>query len=458
MKVLHVAFGLPPSRRGGLPLYVRDLVRAQSIAGNRVDFLCPGPYTLSGKPEIQPGYNRNSDYFVLNNPPPVPMTMGVSDPYRITREFPSKIFRRFLENRRPDIIHVHSLMGIPREFFDEAERVGIPIVFSTHDYYGLCAKATFWRDRYGDCAARPEFRDCARCNQNAPGFFFSWFNQSGLFPILRDSPFLAKIKRRIRSRFAEGPALEENAQMKHAVEMNQGFENLYRYYLSVFESLAAFHFNSSVSQKVFTEKCKATGRRIPLRLRDVFDRRSEFDRKADDRAHLRVGFIGNSSEYKGFPLLRRAVSALDVQERRRIEIHLWGGGFGLGEESKGGLFFPHGRFERNNLDRVFSLIDVLLVPSLWQETFNFTALEAFSYGVIPLVSENVGFKDILSEVDPLLVFKPEEEDLISRIRMLLEDGSINCLRSKIKNFGFDFRMEKHVEEIKYFYSSVVMTP
>ena len=39
------------------------------------------------------------------------------------------------------------------------------------------------------------------------------------------------------------------------------------------------------------------------------------------------------------------------------------------------------RYSYMELDRIFDETDILVVPSLWHETFGFTVLEALSYGV-----------------------------------------------------------------------------
>lgn len=57
----------------------------------------------------------------------------------------------------------------------------------------------------------------------------------------------------------------------------------------------------------------------------------------------------------------------------------------------------YGRYNYSQLESIFENTDVLIVPSIWYETFGYTVLEALSYGVPVIVSDTVGAKDIIAE-------------------------------------------------------------
>lgn len=56
-----------------------------------------------------------------------------------------------------------------------------------------------------------------------------------------------------------------------------------------------------------------------------------------------------------------------------------------------------GRFSKMDLDKVYSGIDILIVPSKWKESFGLVVLEALSYGVTVFASQNIGAKDLLQK-------------------------------------------------------------
>ena len=68
------------------------------------------------------------------------------------------------------------------------------------------------------------------------------------------------------------------------------------------------------------------------------------------------------------------------------------------------------------------------MPSIWKETFSLVTLEALSYGVPVLVSENVGAKAIVQEYDDYFIYQTVDE-LEQKIREILKD------RSRIKQFN-----------------------
>lgn len=57
---------------------------------------------------------------------------------------------------------------------------------------------------------------------------------------------------------------------------------------------------------------------------------------------------------------------------------------------------PYGRYTYADLETIFDNTDLVIVPSVWQETFGYIVLEALSCGVPVLLSGNVGAKDILA--------------------------------------------------------------
>ncbi len=55
------------------------------------------------------------------------------------------------------------------------------------------------------------------------------------------------------------------------------------------------------------------------------------------------------------------------------------------------------RYTYMELEKVFDDTDLLIVPSIWYETFGYVVLEALSYGVPVLMSGHVGARDILAQ-------------------------------------------------------------
>lgn len=90
-------------------------------------------------------------------------------------------------------------------------------------------------------------------------------------------------------------------------------------------------------------------------------------------------------------------------------------------------------------------MDVLIVPSIWKETFSLITLEALSYGVPVIVSDNVGAKDLVSIYNSEFIYRTELEleKLLNKI--LINRSSLINFNSEILNKEWSHSIEKHIE-------------
>ena len=173
MKILHYMLGLPPLHEGGLMIYARDLIYEQKEQGNDVSIIIPGRYNyFNHKSKIK--YIQkisNIPIYFLNNPLPISFN-GFQNPYSfISKRNTKNIFKYFKKNKF-DILHIHSLIGLPKEFVEDAKSANVKIVFTSHDYFGLCPKIHFYKYDDTDCLENYDIRNCVYCNENS--FIFSF--------------------------------------------------------------------------------------------------------------------------------------------------------------------------------------------------------------------------------------------------------------------------------------------
>ena len=93
-----------------------------------------------------------------------------------------------------------------------------------------------------------------------------------------------------------------------------------------------------------------------------------------------------------------------------------------------------GRFLRDGLAHVYGQIDVLVVPSIWDENSPLVVHEAFAAG-IPVVASNVGglCEVIADGIDGLLLPAGEPAALAAAIARLVEDPAlVERLRTGIR--------------------------
>ena len=76
----------------------------------------------------------------------------------------------------------------------------------------------------------------------------------------------------------------------------------------------------------------------------------------------------------------------------------------------------HDKYCYEELSSIFESIDLLIVPSVWFETFGYTVSEALSYGVPVVVSSHVGAQDIIPKNAGVIYDSDSKEDLLNILK------------------------------------------
>lgn len=188
MNILHYTLGLPPERTGGMTKYATDLMTVQSKSDD-VFLLYPGRNNRFSNKRIictNAPYRKIRVYEICN-PVMMPLLYGIANPSDILDDkkgFRSDILQKFYDEVRPDIFHIHTWMGMPPELMLFFKSKGVNIVYTSHDYYGLCAKVNFINEE-GKLCPQPSEQLCSKCNAQAP---------PKVFLKLRNTHFLLKLK------------------------------------------------------------------------------------------------------------------------------------------------------------------------------------------------------------------------------------------------------------------------
>lgn len=178
--------------------------------------------------------------------------------------------------------------------------------------------------------------------------------------------------------------------------------------------------------------------------------------KSSNDNGLRVGFIGRLVRRKGIEEL------LDVfvnDELPRMSLKVAGDG------PEGFVDYLRGQYENERMSFVgytdiesfYPSVDVLVVPSLWEEPFGRVVVEAFAYGVPVIVSSRGGLPELVEEGKTGFVFDPEEPDELRKLLSRLAHD-----RTLLRNLGSEalrranaFKVERCVESYVEVYREVV---
>lgn len=187
MRILHYSLGLYPHRTGGLNRYATDLMREQS-KDNEVALLYPGNYRfLQSKCLISfPKMVEDIKCYQLVNALPQPLLFGIRKPQDfIKKPISRKNFEKFYDSFQPEILHLHTLMGLPEEALKFFKEKGVKIVYTSHDYFGICPKVNLINEK-GELCVGLNAERCARCNANAPSTLYLRMRSSSLAFKTRD--------------------------------------------------------------------------------------------------------------------------------------------------------------------------------------------------------------------------------------------------------------------------------
>lgn len=429
MNILHYSLGFPPYRSGGLTKFCIDLMEKQSEYGHKVSMLWPGEIKLLNKRiYITPKKSQMvSNYSISNyeiiNPLPVSYDEGVYNTKEFMKKGSENVFREFLLQLKPDVIHIHTFMGLHREFLEIAKELKIQTVFTTHDFFSMCPKVTLFRDNQ-ICSSMLSCAECNLCNSSALSKNKIFLLQSPLYRKLKNNTLVRYFRRKHRNSYFESQIDENRDENKNGEKKD--YVNLRNYYYSMLRLIDCIHYNSTISkyvyEKIFSNLPK--GIVYPISHSGIKDNRKI--KKFSDN-ELKIRFLGQPSGAKGFFILKSALDRLYKESNINFKLFLHYVPSQLEE-----YMVIEESFSSNELGVIFDNTDILVAPSIWYETFGFTVLEALSYGVPVIVSDSVGAKDIIAEGCGIVINKINAEKL-KNILLNLRSENLEMMNEKILN-------------------------
>jgi len=284
----------------------------------------------------------------------------------------------------------------------------------------------------------PSNAACSVCNLSAP---------SGRFLCWRNIPQFMKLKRflmpllKIISSFRERRTVPES---ERCVE-EKDYASLYDYYRKLWMACDKVHFNSEVAEKIFRRFIPdLCGEVLPISHRCIKDRRRCRPVGGDV---VRLCMIGGDAPYKGLPLLRQVLDELAGEGLKNWRLDVWGVDC---RKSSGNVHY-RGCFPPEKEQEALDATDMLVVPSIWNETFGFIVPEALSFGVPVLCSDTVG-AEIL--VDHEMVYHGSA-GLKKKLRDILGDPQkLHEVSRKICASGNILTMDVHAPEMERFYKEL----
>lgn len=416
LSILHVTSGFRPWIVNGLVIYVEELMAAQAARGHRVDCFFPGRhYPVLRRPFLH-GWRRDGVrmHEWINSPLVVGGLAGTPFPEaELAEPRTEAAFARVLRRRRPDLVHVHDLGGVPSSLVEVAHAAGIPAVMSLLDYFALCPTVRLYDVEGNRCLRQRPGHECARCCSEAPhdnaGLRLRTIDFEGK-RARRRVPGLAAVLRHpgparalasfgaalveLRTRPPPGPPRQAPAPQATPVASPRAYDrrrevNVQR--LNEFDLLIA---HSARSARVFTTLGVSAERmrRIPLAAYHI--ERLRPSRVAGTGPMLTFAAIAAlTSRQKGADVVVDALARLRDEHGLGGRFRLLVLGPALPETQEALRAHPevvfHGSYDTDELDGLLDGADVGLVPSVWEETFGLTARECLAKA-LPVIATPLG--------------------------------------------------------------------
>lgn len=435
MKILHYTLGLPPYRTGGLTKYSIDLAEEQKKNGEDVSILFPGELTISRNNKIKYSeeYNKIKTYKILN-PLPVSILKGIKNPDDFMKQGNLQEYIKFLKYLKPDIIHIHTLMGLHKEFIKAAKLNKIKLIYTTHDYFGICPKVNLIDCKSKVCLNYNKGEKCLFCNCDAPNTSYLRIGTSKINRKIRMSKLTFNLKKMIKK-------IKKNKKIKEKqVEKNENslkYMKLRNFYIGMIEKMDCIHYNSNIAKKIFEKYIKnyVKGKILFITHSDI--KINEKFKKIKS-SKIRLSFLGTNHKVKGLEILLEAFEKIDSEVREKYELNI----FGVEGENSPNINF-YGEYKYDDLKNIFSRTDFTVIPSTWYETFNFVALESKIFKTAVIISNTIGAKDIFHESE-----KIEIEPTVEYLKSILENLELLKNKKIVNSDNENYDFKNHVKDVK----------
>lgn len=427
MKILHYALGFPPYRSGGLTKFCVDLMTQQAKDGHTVAMLWPGQMgfvkkavAIKKRKDVTLKEQKVQSFEIIN-PLPISYDEGIAEFAEFTQDNGESAYNRLLNEFQPNVIHIHTLMGLHKSFLLGAKNKNIRLVFTAHDFFPICPKVTMFRHG-AICSSAYNCKNCGVCNATALSLNKIKILQAPIYRKLKDSLIIKHLRKQHRDGYLSETTVNDSAKPAGTA---QDYKELRDYYYSLLKLMDIIHYNSSVTKNVYESVFELPNSCIvSITHSDIKDNRKT--RTYSDNG-LRIRYLGPQSGAKGFLLLKEALDELWREQKRFcLDIHF------IPKESAP-YIKTHERYSYSDLDKIFNETDVLVAPSIWYETFGFTVLEALSYGVPVVISGTVGAKDVLAEGAGIIIENINPQNLKETLKNITQAKLMEMNRAIVED-------------------------
>ena len=482
MKILQVANGFPPADRGGVEVYTLGLSKALRAMGHQVAIFCR---ELGGN---RPLYSIRDE--VIDGLP-VRLVVNRFDAAaplgpRYYDKYIETLFIEWVQQQQPDLIHFQHTHGLSASLLGRASQMGIPYTLTLWDYWYMCPRITLLRPDDNLCPGSHHQVNCYECIYHhkfpLPGRHIPDFDQ--LLPEMSPTPIqphplrlshtLYTILQQIlpwpvRRKLLEGydlirlkirPRLSAVLMMGQEPDLTplrvraqymQETLSLCQHIIAPLRFVKAQYVDFGIPET----QIHVISPGMDLRPWQDFQ-----PAPRPHRDHLRFGYIGSLTRHKGVDLIIRAFQRLPAPH-----LELWLHGFELPNSAfaqslhQMAAHDPRihfaGPYNSADLPAILNRLDVLLIPSIWHETFSFVTREAILAGLPVIASQMGGIPEAIEEgINGFLLPPGDLTAWTAAMSRLVEDHDLITAFHQAQLARQVKSMAEHAAELIQFYEQL----
>jgi len=432
MRILVISNFYPPHYVGGYELACKDVVDGLRKRGHEV-FVLTSTYGVSGRPVQDEVYRWL--HFYWHTDPVLPfhkfIWTQVQNNWRIVS---------LVNNLAPDVIHVwnmqllgHPLLQTLMERQQSSSRNpqtsydSKPAVFAISDRWLLTLDMRY-QPKYQHWVKYWEHIPGNRVKQKIKPFVKRLI--SNYFPVTQVKPYIKYahfFSRSLQQQHAEAGIIPENYQIIYhgvPIEHNSSSQN---------------HPNNILAPKETTQHCipllycgqllEQKGIHTAIEAMSILRYKKQVE-------NVRLTIIGPQPRPDYVAHLQDLIEKYELQHVVKI----------------------HDSVPRQQLEDVYNHHEFLIFPSIWEEPFSITILEAMAHGLAVISTPTGGSAEILRDGENSMVFPAEDaHELANRIELLIQTPELvtRIKKNAINTVRSQYSLEKVIDEVERYLTHVL---
>lgn len=449
MKILQIVHSLPFLNKAGTEIYAFDL--SCELAKRHEVYI----FSRANNPK-QPDYGitlrqmNGIPVYLINN------TLRGYDSFEMYYENAEidKKFARLLDELKPDVAHIQHLVFLSIGLIRELGERGIPIVFTLHDYWLICPKWHLLKKDWIPCDKPADGDFDAACDICLEELLYTKRNGVGAYMLCKKilPGFIVKHLKRMYF-FAQKRTRNSCDAFIKLKERNRKIKELLGA-VRLFLAPSQYAMERFIKFGISQDKIKLL--KYGINNKPVIGLEKKREKK------IRFGFIGTILPAKGVHILIKAFNGV---RKENAELKIYGrlhsyAGFEdypryLRSIVKNNNIRFMGAFPHQEVVNIFKEIDILVIPSLWNENSPFVIQEAFYFKTPVIASIVGGIPELVKDNINGLLFKSGDiNELRERMQYIIDNP--NALERFKENMPTIKTIRDNAREMEEIYNKLVI--